>query len=245
MDRKRLTIRPLQLVKMEGPAAIMTYLLNFDVKGEAGGYMFLIEGTDKNIIVDTSGSAESLAMAGFKAEQVASPEDALKKAGLTCEDIDMVILTHLHFDHVEYVSKFKNARFICQSDELKEALNPHPGVDKLLYWPHLYSDIKFQTVTGDQEIYPGIRVILTPGHTPGGQTVLVDTKDGIAAITGMCSVLENFYPPEPFNAMMDMITPGIHENVQLLYESMEKIKHSADIIVPIHDIKWSTVDSIP
>ena len=207
--------------------------------------MFLIEGTDKNIIVDTSGSADSLVMAGFKAEQVATPEDALKKVGLKCEDIDMVILTHLHFDHVEYVSKFKNARFICQSDELKEALNPHPGLDKLLYWPQLYSGIKFQTITGDQEISAGIRVMLTPGHTPGGQTVLVDTKGGVAAITGMCSVLDNFYPPEDSGAMMEIILPGIHEDVRLIYDSMMKIKHTADIIVPIHDIKWSTVDSIP
>lgn len=42
-----------------------------------------------------------------------------------------------------------------------------------------------------------------------------------------------------------MITPGIHENVQTIYESMNMIKHTADIIVPIHDIKWSTVDRIP
>jgi len=42
-----------------------------------------------------------------------------------------------------------------------------------------------------------------------------------------------------------MITPGIHDNPQKIIESMDMIKHTADIIVPIHDIKWSTVDRIP
>ena len=242
---KKLSIRPLQLVRMQGPGAIMTYLTNFDAKGEAGGYMFLIEGTDKNIIVDTSGSADSLKMAGFEAEQVSTPEEALKNVGLRPEDIDMVIFTHLHFDHVEYATRFTNATFICQADELREALNPHPGLDKLLYWPNLYSDIKFRTVTGDLDIYDGIRVMLTPGHTPGGQTVLVETEDGIAAITGMCSVLDNFYPPEDSGAMMEVILPGIHEDVRLIYDSMMKIKHTADTIIPLHDIKWSTVERIP
>jgi glyoxylase-like metal-dependent hydrolase (beta-lactamase superfamily II) len=245
MANKELVIRPLQLVEMEGPEAVMLYLVGFDIKAKAAGYMFYIEGADKNIIVDTSGSAESLTMAGFSATQIATPEDALKKVGLKCEDIDMVIFTHLHFDHVEYASKFTKAKFICQSAELREALYPHPGIDSLLYWPHLYKDLKFVTVTGDQEISDGIRAMLTPGHTPGGQTVLIETKKGVAAITGMCCVTENFYPPEPYNAMMEMITPGIHENVQTTYESMNMIKHTADIIVPIHDIKWSTVDRIP
>jgi len=42
-----------------------------------------------------------------------------------------------------------------------------------------------------------------------------------------------------------MITPRIDYNPQAIIESMNMIKHTADIIVPIHDIKWSTVDRIP
>jgi glyoxylase-like metal-dependent hydrolase (beta-lactamase superfamily II) len=245
MENKKLSIVPLQLVKMVGPEATMTYLLNFDTMTEAGGYIFFIDGAGKNIIVDAGGSAETLKKGGFHATHVATPEEALKKVGLTCQDIDIVLLTHLHFDHVELASKYTNAIFICQADELKEALNPHKGVDQLFYWPQLYNDIKFQTVTGDQTICDGVRVMLTPGHSPGGQTILVDTNDGVVAITGMCSILKNFYPPEPYSNVMEMITPGIHENVQTLYESMERIKHTADIIVPIHDIKWGSVERIP
>jgi glyoxylase-like metal-dependent hydrolase (beta-lactamase superfamily II) len=245
MAKKKLTIRPLQICQMEGVQAVMTYLVGFDKEMKAGAYMFFIEGADKAILVDTSGSAESLKAAGFSATQIASPEEALSKLGLTCDDIDIVIFTHLHFDHVEYAPKFKKAKFICQSAELREALHPHPGIDSILYWPHLYQDLKFVTITGDQEISDGIRVMLTPGHSPGGQTVLVETEKGIAAITGLCSIMENYFPPEPYDKLMGVITPGIHDNSQEAIESVIMIKHVADIIVPIHDIKWSTVNSIP
>lgn len=245
MIKKKLSIRPLQTTESSGVQAVMTYLVGFENEMKVGGYMFYIEGADKAILVDTSGSADSLVAGGFSAVQTSSPEDALGKVGLKCEDIEMVILTHLHFDHVEYASKFPNAKFICQSAELREALRPHPGVDAMLYWPQFYQDLKFVTVTGDQEITEGVRVMLTPGHTPGGQTVLVETEKGTAAITGLCSIMENYFPPEPYDQLLGMITPGIHDNPQLAMESMNIIKHTADIIVPIHDIKWSTVDRIP
>ncbi len=215
MAKKKLSIRPLQVTESEGALAVMTYLVGFEKEAKVGGYMFFLEGADKVTLVDASGSADSLKMAGFKSTQTASCEDALSKAGLKCQDIEMIIFTHLHFDHVEYASKFPKAKFICQSAELREALRPHPGVDTMLYWPHLYQDLKFVTVTGDQEISDGIRVMLTPGHTPGGQTVLVETDKGIAAITGLCSITENYFPPEPYDKIMGMITPGIHDNPQL------------------------------
>ena len=83
--------------------------------------------------------------------------------------------------------------------------------------------------------------MLTPRHAPAGQTVLIETEKGIVAITDMCSVLENFYPPGPCNRMMEIITPRIHKNVT----KYDIIRDTADIIMPIHDIKWSTVDRIP
>ena len=42
----------------------------------------------------------------------------------------------------------------------------------------------------------GVRLMLTPGHSPGGQSVVVDTDDGTYVIAGMCTIRDNFYPPE-------------------------------------------------
>jgi glyoxylase-like metal-dependent hydrolase (beta-lactamase superfamily II) len=242
---KKYSIRPLQIFEANNvPKEAMTYRMNYNVPFTMSGYIFFIEGADKRIIVDTSGAAETLARRGIPAKQVATPEEALKKVGLKLEDIDIVIFTHLHGDHMEYASKFTRAQFIVQSEELKAALNPHP-VELLTYRPDLYKNMKFTTVSGDQEIVDGIRVMLTPGHSPGGNSVVVETDEGTAVITGMCGILENFEPPEPIRQVMPMILPAVHEDTRELWESMLRIKQVADIIVPLHEQRWATVDRIP
>ena len=60
------------------------------------------------------------------------------------------------------------------------------------YFPDLLDDVEVVQVDGDAEIVDGIRVLLTPGHTVGGQTVVVNTGPGKAVITGFCCNEENF-----------------------------------------------------
>ncbi len=55
---------------------------------------------------------------------------------------------------------------------------------------------QLEIVKEDQFIVPGIFVMLTPAHTKGGMTVLIDTAQGKAAITGFCVIDENFNPPK-------------------------------------------------
>jgi len=47
-------------------------------------------------------------------------------------------------------------------------------------------DLRFEVVAGDREVFPGIRVIHLPSHTPGVQAVSVNTSKGQAVISGMC-----------------------------------------------------------
>lgn len=92
-------------------------------------------------------------------------EDALAKFGLKPEDIDIIIHTHLHNDHCENDYKCTNARVYVQKREYEFFKNPHP-VDHR-YFPDLLDENEVVTVDGDAEIVPGIRVVLTPGHTVG------------------------------------------------------------------------------
>ena len=67
-------------------------------------------------------------------------------------------------------------------------------------------------------ILPGIRVMHTPIHTPGGMTVFIDTAKGRAAITGFCVIKEIFLPPIRIRAMeMEIILPGTHRTDELFY----------------------------
>ena len=85
----------------------------------------------------------------------------------------------------------------------------------------------------------------TAVHTEGGLTVLVETSKGTAAITGFCVIMENFFPPIEITSMeMDVIPPGTIVNAYDAYDIMLKVKETADIILPLHEPEFASVDTI-
>jgi N-acyl homoserine lactone hydrolase len=75
---------------------------------------------------------------------------------------------------------------------------------------------------------------------------LIDTLSGLAAITGFCVINENFNPPVEIRAMeMDVIPPGTHVNVYESYDIMMKIKKMADVLLPLHEPEFASMDTIP
>ena len=234
-------IKPLAITELEGPKSGMTYLSCFGETCIFNGYVWLIQGPTENIIVDTGGKAETLSMLGFPAKDLQTPEGALSKLGLNGEDIDIVIQTHLMFDHFELAGKFPNARFMVQKDELDYARNPHPLM-QFFYLPiqDLLNQVNFDVVEGEKEIVGGIRVFLTPGHSPGSQSVAIETEKGTAVITGFCCINENFK-----EGVFRVIPPGIHVNATQAYDSMLKVKEIADVIIPLHEPAFAHKETIP
>jgi hypothetical protein len=75
---------------------------------------------------------------------------------------------------------------------------------------------------------------------------MIDTSGGKAAITGFCVIDENFNPPIQIKAMeMEVIPPGTPVNVYESYDIMMKIKDMADILIALHEPKFSSIDTIP
>jgi glyoxylase-like metal-dependent hydrolase (beta-lactamase superfamily II) len=132
--------------------------------------------------------------------------------------------------------------------ELERIHDPHPLDFRYLedYVEDVEENGQIERVTGDMDLLPGIRVIHTPAHTEGGLTVLVDTAEGKAAITGFCVIMENFFPPKEITAMeMDVIPPGTPVNPCRAYDIMVKVKEEADILIPLHEPRFASVDTIP
>ncbi|MEJ2024994.1 MAG: N-acyl homoserine lactonase family protein, partial [Deltaproteobacteria bacterium] len=103
-----------------------------------------------------------------------------------------------------------------------------------------------RTIRSDGEIFPGIELMHTPAHTPGGLTVLVNTPGGKAAITGFCVIMENFHPPREVKAMeMEVIPPGTLLNPSESYDILLKVKEKADILIPLHEPRFAGVETIP
>jgi len=242
---KTYRIRPLPLVKMEIDMGILMYRHRYGEKFQSPSYCWYIEGADKHILVDTATEAElAMSYRGFPAEKIMSFDEALAKVGLKPEDVDIVIQTHLDWDHCANTQRCKNAKVLVQEDELRFALAPHP-LTGLSYKKDLLIGVNFQLINGYYEVAPGIELIPAPGHSAGTQAVSVQTEKGKAIISGFCSVRENFYPPENVRRLMPVIPPGTHIDIIKAFESTLRIKGMADILIPMHDPTFADVDSIP
>jgi N-acyl homoserine lactone hydrolase len=245
---EKLIIHPIPLMygDFKYAKSRMTYLNYLDEDIRLYCFIWYIEGTKgEKILIDAGSTAETVARM-FPDEgniHIQTPEEGLKKYNVSPADIDRVIVTHLHWDHIFLAHEYVNARFVVQEDELNAARNSDgedPG-----YVPALYEDLNFEVVKGDVQITDGIKVLLTPGHTAGGQSVAVETEKGVAVITGFCCIRENFEPREEIRKKTPFIIPGAHINVPQSRESMMKVINTADIIVPLHGLEYVTIDKIP
>ena len=238
-----LSIIPMQTIEVETPGPIMTYMMNFGMTIPTGHYFWLIKGVEKEILID-AGVVNWMESEGFSSKHLATPEELLGEEGLRYEDIDIIIITHLMGDHVEYLKKYKNAKVIVQRKELDWALNPHPLQAKM-YEKKFLEGVNFTTVDGDIEIVDGVRVMLTPGHSPGGQSVAVNTAHGVAIITGFCCIQENLQVPTDIRNENRFILPGVFINAIELWESIERVITCSDLPIAVHDPKWGKLKQIP
>jgi glyoxylase-like metal-dependent hydrolase (beta-lactamase superfamily II) len=233
------TIHPLAVGFNETDQGIMTYQRQYGKRIILPIYAFALKGGDKKILVDTG--LEDFVKPDDLEERTGFPvltfEEALETIGWKPEDVDIIIHTHLHNDHCENDQLCENAKVYVQKAELEFCQNPHP-IDHR-YYPDMIEDVDIVTVEGDAEIIDGIRVIFTPGHTPGGQSVVVDTVKGKAVITGLCCNAENF------PSAGTVVCPGVHIDAIQAYESMKRIAREADIILPIHDLELGKKAQIP
>lgn len=243
-------IIPLVLAKYVGEKGYMTFLTDYGKHIVRPFIMWYIKGGEKNIIVDTAIEAEDYKkyhpkFNNLEIEPLMSFEKALETVNLTPGKIDIVIQTHLHFDHCYNTRKCVNAKVFVQEDELKFAHNPIPFDG--IYRKELLEGINFEIVKGDLKLIDGIDLLFTPGHSAGGQSVCIQTDQGKAVISSLCGIKENYYP-ENLNPMAGggtMILPGIMLDAVKAFNSITRIKEIADIILPLHEPEILKINSIP
>jgi glyoxylase-like metal-dependent hydrolase (beta-lactamase superfamily II) len=122
---------------------------------------------------------------------------ALAEVGLRSEDIDLVIMSHLHFDHCgalvtpgrdgELTPLFPRAKHVVQARELQAWRQPDPR-SKPSYKPEnlgiLEESNRLLVVDGDATVAPGVRVRVTGGHTAGHQAIYVTDQEQTVVFTG-------------------------------------------------------------
>ena len=246
---KTYKIKALPLSSMELDKAVLMYRFHYGQKIQVPNVMWYIEGAEKNILVDSATDAKlATSFRGLPANEIMSFDEALASVGLRADDVDIVIQTHLQWDHCANTQKCKNARALVQEEELRFAYAPHPILAPT-YEKRLLTGINFQIVKGYRELFPGIELIPTPGHTPGTMSVAVNTEKGKAVITGFCCLMENFSPPagasEALKEVTPIVAPGIHLNAVDGYESVLMVKGMADVVLACHDPFFLEPRTIP
>ena len=148
----------------------------------------LVESGGKRILIDTGmgdkwGEKETRM---YRLDRSTTLLGSLQAAGVAPEDIDLVVNTHLHFDHAggntrvvdgKTVPTFPRARYVVQMGEWEDATHPHER-SRASYrdenFVPLAESRQLQTVQGEAEVAPGVRVVPVGGHTAYHQMVVIE-----------------------------------------------------------------------
>ena len=95
-------------------------------------------------------------------------------------DVRAVVNSHLHFDHCGNNSCFPGVPIYVQTSEYRATRAEHYTVPE---WVD-FEDAEYEMIDGDVQVASGVRVLATPGHSPGHQSMVLDTADGWVALAG-------------------------------------------------------------
>lgn len=169
---------------------------------EAHSTSTLVRAEGRTIVVDTSSKEMKPAL-----------KILFKQIGVFPKDVDTVVLTHTHSDHSGNLDMFPGAQVIHHSGEKGEIKGARVIVEETL------------------EIAKGVKLVHTPGHTPGSMSVFVEA-DRRYVIAGDAVPLEDNY--------LKMVPPGQCCDARLALQSLKSIVSYADVVVPGHGFPFMT-----
>ncbi len=224
-----LEIHPLKVAEVQLDTSMMVWQLTPGTPIAAPCTAFLILGGPEPILVD-SGVAQIEPPFSQTSDQ--RLQACLARHGLEPADIGLLVHTHLHVDHAGLDDQLPNARIVVQRDELEFAAIP--GFPPFFYSPEdigkLHGPLRsrVELIVGDTEIVPGVRVVVTGGHTPAHQMVYVDVASGQAIITG-----DIVYLLDP--GLAQQMPPGYWVSLPDVLAALARVKRDATYALPSHD----------
>jgi N-acyl homoserine lactone hydrolase len=231
------TIKALDTGTSVVEGSVLTYLHHCGEAVTIPRVMWVLEGPT-TIVVDTSvnpqGKPNEFMGETFERTKEQIPENALRASGVSPGDVELVILTHLHWDHAGNCDLFPEASIVVQEAEVRYAIAPgrffrrgylSPESGWGLPPPYVVSNLT--TVRGEHEVAPGVTVIPAPGHTPGSQAVLVRTQGGTYCIAGDAMMT--------YDNLEEDMPPGYHVDVDASMHSLDLLRSRASRLLPSHD----------
>ena len=235
-----LTIHALDLGDIQLDASFLNWQTDCGTKIWSPTTAWLIKGAEKPILVDTSfrnvddASTEQGLVCRRSEQQTLHAQ--LTKHGLSPADVGYVIHTHLHMDHAGQDFLLPNARILLRRKELQNAAAPN-------FFPVQFYDRvnvarlieplwhRVDLLDDDSELFPGIRTVAMPGHTPAHQAIYVQTAGGTAIIAGDAAM----------NVAVNVrkqVAPGIVDNMADVMNGLRRLAHEEQqgaTLLPTHD----------
>jgi len=156
----------------------------------------LVRGSTQTLIIDAGigGKMDPKSIDIYGVDRARHLDHALADAGLSADEIELVLASHLHFDHAggftgrtaggDVVPRFRNARYVVRTGEWEDATHPHER-NRASYLAENFVPLRDAGVLDlqpdDGQIMPGVRVVRTGGHTMHHQIVMIESG-GRAAV---------------------------------------------------------------
>lgn len=181
------------------------------------GTVALIQGCGHNILMDCGGM---VIRSNLKA--------MLADYSLKCEDIDTILLSHMHADHVYNIDYFPHAQIYLSKAEWEHAYDMKDRDFSVgEHAACLLRSFRLNLIEKEEEIIPGIRTMMTPGHTPGCMSYVLDQEEqGLWILTG--DAVKNRY-----ELTDERVQQTLCEEESI--NSIRRIKAMAGRVLPGHD----------
>ncbi len=178
----------------------------------------LIRAGDRNVLFDTGHPGMHRLLLRRLADR-----------GLSPDDVHMVVMSHSHWDHTLGLPLFPRAELVIGQVELEWALKVAPAEEPSVpgyLVQYLADQPRLTALRGDTELLPGVRMIDTPGHTPGHMSMLVETEEGTVAIAQDAVKNRAEFLARSADQTMDAAASAA---------SIERIAAVARVVIPGHD----------
>ncbi len=200
-------------------------------------FLWLLRGEDETILVDT-GYHPAAAAARHGRICLIPPMDALSRLGVDPAAVSRIVVTHFHFDHIGNVRSFPNARITLQQAEFDYWLGPH-GTRPAMAASVEAAEIEYlrraaeqglvDTLSGDAELNPHLRVMLVGGHCPGQQIVIVAGERPVVLASDALHFYEEMDRYMPFEVFSDL--PEMYRT----YDLLRRLRDDSAVIIAGHD----------
>ena len=208
-----------------------------DEEVEMAYYFWLLRRGGETILVDTG--FDPAVGTRRRRTCLLPPVEALRSLGVDPEQVETVLITHFHYDHVGNVAAFPRAMFFVPRKEFdfwtssvasKFQFASHVERGEVALLEHLAAEGRIRLTDATEEVVDGVTAICVGGHSPGQQVTTVEVGDGTVALASdAVHFYEELEHERPFGVIADLA------EMYAAYDVLNELAGAGAAVVPGHD----------